>query len=316
MSEERGPLPDLSITRLRIFAAVVEQGGYSAAASSLAISQPTVSFHIRALERAFGTPLVVYRGRRVHLTAAGQALHGLARRTLRDAETLAAQLADLRAGRAGRVRLGASIAFEQAFFFDDVIAPFQQAHPTVELSLRFGHSVHMAEAVRSREIDLAYVRAGTCPATWSTRPCTVAASCSSWPRITRSPGPRSASSKWGGRVSSPPRSTAPNGSTTGRCCARLACATTVWPWRWTAFRRASWPPRRASACWAPSGRPTCGSLACPACGPSGPASGSRGPGIWAHQSRRGAGRPTGDRVRGLAAAGGRLLIDSQRSAGQ
>jgi len=157
MTEERGPLPDLSITRLRIFAAVVEQGGYSAAASSLAISQPTVSFHVRALERAFGTPLVVYRGRRVHLTAAGQALYGLARRTLRDAEMLAAQLADLRAGRAGRVRLGASIAFEQAFFFDDVIAPFQQAHPTVELSLRFGHSVHMAEAVRAREIDLAYV---------------------------------------------------------------------------------------------------------------------------------------------------------------
>src|SRR3954447_13836024 len=102
MSEERAPLPDLSLTRLRIFAAVVEQGGYSAAASSLAISQPTVSFHLRALERACGMPLVAYRGRRVHLTAAGQALYGLARRTLRDAETLAAQLADLRAGRAGR----------------------------------------------------------------------------------------------------------------------------------------------------------------------------------------------------------------------
>jgi DNA-binding transcriptional LysR family regulator len=62
------------------------------------------------------------------------------------------------------VRLGASIAFEQVFFFDEVIAPFQQAHPSVELSLRFGHSVHMAEAVRAREIDLAYVARWHVPA--------------------------------------------------------------------------------------------------------------------------------------------------------
>ncbi len=157
MADERAPLPELSLTRLRIFAAIVEQGGYSAAASSLALSQPTVSFHARALERAFGTRLLVYRDRRVQLTAAGQALYGLARRTLRDAEALVAQIADLGAGRAGRVRLGASIAFEQAFFFETIVAPFQRAHPDVELSLRFGHSVHMAEAVRARDVDLAYV---------------------------------------------------------------------------------------------------------------------------------------------------------------
>jgi DNA-binding transcriptional LysR family regulator len=157
VADERAPLPELSLARLRIFAAIVEQGGYTAAANSLALSQPTVSFHARALERAFGTPLLVYRDRRVQVTAAGRALYALARRTLRDAEHLAEEIADLRAGRGGRVRLGASIAFEQAFFFDAVVAPFQQAHPSVELTLRFGHSVHMAEAVRAREVDLAYV---------------------------------------------------------------------------------------------------------------------------------------------------------------
>lgn len=155
--EQRAPLSTLSLLRLRIFAAIVEQGSYSAAAASQALSQPTVSFHARALERAFGTRLLVYRGRRVQPTAAGQALYELAKRTLQDAEELSAHLAGLRAGRAGRVRLGASIAFEQAFFFDTVIAPFHRAHPDAELVLRFGHSVRMTEAVRAREMDLAYV---------------------------------------------------------------------------------------------------------------------------------------------------------------
>ena len=153
----RAPLSDLTLLRLRIFAAIAEQGSYSAAAASQSLSQPTVSFHVRALERAFGTRLLVYRGRRVHLTEAGQALYRLAQRTVRDAEELSAYIADLRAGRAGRVRLGASIAFEQAFFFQDVVAPFQRAHPDGELVLRFGHSVRMTEAVRAREVDLAYV---------------------------------------------------------------------------------------------------------------------------------------------------------------
>jgi DNA-binding transcriptional LysR family regulator len=164
MAQARGPLPDLSLARLRIFAAVVEQGGYSAAASSLDLSQPTVSFHIRALERAFAAPLLVYRGRRVHLTAAGEALYRLACRTLRDAEALAEHVADLRAERAGRVTLGASIAFEQAFFFEQVVAPFRARHPRVELSLRFGHSVRLVDAVRAREADLAYVMRWHVPA--------------------------------------------------------------------------------------------------------------------------------------------------------
>ena len=63
----------------------------------------------------------------------------------------------LRAGRAGRVRLGAGVALEQAFFFREVVAPFQRAHPTVELSLHFARRTRIIEAVQAREVDLAYM---------------------------------------------------------------------------------------------------------------------------------------------------------------
>jgi DNA-binding transcriptional LysR family regulator len=148
---------DLSLARLRVFAAVVDQGGYSAAARHLGLSQPTVSFHVQALERAFGAPLLTYQGRRVHPTAAGEVLYRTAVRTLRDAEECAELVAGLRVGRLGRVRVGASIAFEQSFFLTQVVAPFTRAHPDVEVSLRFGTSRQMVEAMRSREVDLAYV---------------------------------------------------------------------------------------------------------------------------------------------------------------
>jgi DNA-binding transcriptional LysR family regulator len=145
------------MNRLRIFAAVVEQSGYSAAARSIGVSQATVSFHMRALEHALGTGLLLYQGRRVLLTPAGEALYRLACRTLRDVEELAAQVAGLRAGRVGRVRLGASMAFEQEFFFNAIVAPYAREHPDVELSLRFGTSRRVVEAVRTREADIAYI---------------------------------------------------------------------------------------------------------------------------------------------------------------
>ncbi|MQA84575.1 MAG: LysR family transcriptional regulator [Streptosporangiales bacterium] len=168
--DERSAPADLSLLRLRIFAAVVEQGGYSAAGRALGVSQPTVSFHVQALERTFGARLLDYRGRRVHVTAAGEALYALARRTLRDVDELTARIAGLHAGRAGRVRLGASMAFEQAFFFDMVVAPFTRDHPDVELSLHFGTSRHMVEAVRARELDLGYVMHWHTPADVRYRP--------------------------------------------------------------------------------------------------------------------------------------------------
>lgn len=168
--DERSAPPDLSLLRLRVFAAVVEQGGYSAAGRALAISQPTVSFHIQALERTFGARLLDYRGRRVHVTAAGEALYAVARRTLRDMDELTARIAGLHAGRAGRVRLGASMAFEQAFFFETAVAPFAREHPDVELSVRFGTSRNMVEAVRARELDLAYVMHWHTPADVRYRP--------------------------------------------------------------------------------------------------------------------------------------------------
>lgn len=150
-------LGDVSLLRLRIFATVVDQGGYSAAARVLGLAQPTVSFHVRALERTCGCRLLVYRGRQVRATATGEVLYRLARRTGHDVAGVSAELAALHAGRTGRVRLGASIAFEQSFFVERVVVPFRAAWPEVELSLRFGTSRRMVAAVRAREVDLAYV---------------------------------------------------------------------------------------------------------------------------------------------------------------
>lgn len=148
---------NLDLFRLRVFVTVVDRNGYSAAARPLNLAQPTVSHHVSELERACGTELLHYQDRAVHLTAAGQEVYRTALMMLAEQDRLTDSLGDLEHGRRGRVRLGASMAFEQKYFFDDVIAPFCRSHDGTLLSVRFGHSRREAQAVLDRELDLAYV---------------------------------------------------------------------------------------------------------------------------------------------------------------
>jgi len=148
---------NLDLFRLRVFVTVVDRNGYSAAARLLNLAQPTVSHHVSELERACGTELLHYRTRAVHLTEAGQEIYRTALVMLAEQDRLADSLGDIKKGRGGRIRLGASMSFEQRYFFEHVIAPFRRAHDGTLLSLRFGHSRREAQAVLDRELDLAYV---------------------------------------------------------------------------------------------------------------------------------------------------------------
>lgn len=147
----------LDLFRLLVFVTVVDRNGYSAAARHLHLAQATVSHHVAGLEKSLGAPLVSYRQGAVSLTAAGREVYRVARVMLREQDRLGLFLDDLKFGRSGRVRLGASMAFEQEYFFRQVVKPFRAAHPGVFLSLRFGHSSTHAQAVLDNELDLAYV---------------------------------------------------------------------------------------------------------------------------------------------------------------
>jgi DNA-binding transcriptional LysR family regulator len=148
---------NLDLFRLLVFVTVVDRNGYSTAARRLNLTQPTVSHHIRELERTCGTDLLHYRDRAVQLTAAGQEVYRAALGMLAAQDNLRASLAAVREGRTGRVRLGAGYAFEQRPFLTKVIAPFCRSHRGTLLSLRFGQSRREAMAVLDRELDLAYV---------------------------------------------------------------------------------------------------------------------------------------------------------------
>lgn len=147
----------LDLFRLLVFVTVVDRDGYSAAARHLHLSQPTVSHHVSELEKGLGAELLRYENRTIKLTEAGHEVYRVALIMLGEQDRLSEALEDLKLGRSGRVRVGASIAFEQGYFLTHVIAPFYRENPGTLLSVRFGHSRSQAQAVLDQDLDLAYV---------------------------------------------------------------------------------------------------------------------------------------------------------------
>jgi DNA-binding transcriptional LysR family regulator len=76
----------MDLRQIRYFLAIAEHGGFTPAAASLHIAQPSLSHAVRALERELGSELFLRHPKGVALTAAGEALLGPARRIVRDFE--------------------------------------------------------------------------------------------------------------------------------------------------------------------------------------------------------------------------------------
>ena len=83
----------MDLRRLRFFLAVVDHGGFTAAATAIHVAQPALSLAVRELERELDATLLVRSRLGVTLTSAGAALVEPARQALHDVEIAVAAVA-------------------------------------------------------------------------------------------------------------------------------------------------------------------------------------------------------------------------------
>jgi DNA-binding transcriptional LysR family regulator len=138
------------------FLAVVRHGTFSSAAERLNVSQSTVSYRLRTLERRLGLVLLDRgRGRLgAHLTANGEALLNLAGRW----EALHADIQQL-ARRGTSLGIGASDSVN-SYILADAYASLAAHRPEVQLHVVTGNSRALYQLLDQHEIDVAFTLYG------------------------------------------------------------------------------------------------------------------------------------------------------------
>jgi DNA-binding transcriptional LysR family regulator len=124
----------MDLRKLRLFLAVVDEGGFTRAAEAELVSQPSVSQAVRELETELGTALFHRIGRGVVLTPAGEALVAPARQALRDVDTAQAAVAAVVGLEGGRLDL-CSLPTLAVDPLAPLVGAFRLAHPAVGVTL-------------------------------------------------------------------------------------------------------------------------------------------------------------------------------------
>src|SRR5918911_5046049 len=146
----------LDVRRLRVFHTVATRRSFSGAALALSYTQSTVSEAIAALERELGVTLLDRSSRPVGVTPAGEVVLRHAETLLGQAGAIEEELAALRQGDAGRVRL-AGFYTAWSTFLPRAIAEFTRARPRVELELEQPDPPAALRRLRAGELDLAVI---------------------------------------------------------------------------------------------------------------------------------------------------------------
>ena len=124
----------MDLQQMRYALAVVDTGTFTAAARSCLVAQPSLSQSVRKLERELGAELFHRIGRRVVVTAAGRAFADAARRALRAAEDVRAEVSAVSGVLAGSLELVSlpTLALDP---ITPLVGAFRTAHPQVLVRL-------------------------------------------------------------------------------------------------------------------------------------------------------------------------------------
>jgi len=127
-------VPKVTLEQWRAFQAVVEYGGYAQAAEAVHKTQSTLSYSVQKLEQSLGLQVLEVKGRKAHLTPAGEVLLRRSRQLLESAVSLEIVASNLAQGIEARLDLAVDVVFP----YDEllcVLAEFSCRYPDTRVEL-------------------------------------------------------------------------------------------------------------------------------------------------------------------------------------
>ena len=146
----------LDLSLLETFTLVADLGSFSGAARRLGLTQPAVSFQVKALEKELGASLIDRSGGKVVLTPAGRTAYSHARKMLAGREELMADIPRTTGDVCGVLRIGASTVPGE-WMLPKTLALFKERYPKVRVCMEMSESERVIRMVRDELVELGFV---------------------------------------------------------------------------------------------------------------------------------------------------------------
>lgn len=150
-------LTNLRPAQARLIAAIAERGQLQLAAQACQMTQPAASRTLAEVERMLNAPLFRRTPKGMEPTAIGTIVAQRAQRIVLELRDMDRDLRDLRAGRGGRVHVGAVTGPALGYVVPAIVA-LKEAAPRAEVSVDVAPSVILGEALRRGDLDFALAR--------------------------------------------------------------------------------------------------------------------------------------------------------------
>lgn len=148
----------MELRHLEIFCKVVELKSFSRAADALYLTQPTVSSHIKALEKSLKTTLLDRLGREVIPTKAGKILYRYAKGIVKLKEEARQALDQFIGKMSGHLEVGGS-TIPGVYILPSMISEFKKVYSDVIITLRIGDTKEVATMVIEGMVEIGVVGA-------------------------------------------------------------------------------------------------------------------------------------------------------------
>ena len=141
---------------LRTFITLAELKNFTKTAEVLHISQPSVSLHIKNLEKEFQTELFIRSPKYVQITPSGNILYNRAKQILSLYEQAKEDILALHDSVQGELKIGASFTIGE-YILPAFLSKLQKDFPKLELTVIIGNTEEIVQHVREFQVDIGLI---------------------------------------------------------------------------------------------------------------------------------------------------------------
>ena len=153
----------LNFNQLRVFYHAAKNLNFTAAANDLFITQPAVTFQMKAFEEFCNLKLFKKRARRLFLTDEGRTLFEYAEKIFQYEKEIENVIEDMRELKRGVLSLGTTKAYAR-YFMPLMLSTFHKNYPNIKIQLNEGSSLDMTYSLLDFKIEVAVIaQAGELP---------------------------------------------------------------------------------------------------------------------------------------------------------